>query len=207
MSIQERKSKEQARLKQKILRATLRVFAEQGYGKVSMRRIAALIDYSPTTIYRFFRNKEELLGAIAAGTYGDLAARFEKVKAREGADPLGTLRSLVGEYICFCVERPEMFKMYSNLGVFEVEAGAVYERLGGARYRVYQSWFACLRALIGSGRLVVKDEMRAFLYFWDAAQGYIDHRVGQPGVPRGPLAEDAEAYLELVFRGIERTDE
>jgi AcrR family transcriptional regulator len=44
MSIQERKSRENAQLRQRILTAALRVFAEQGYGKVSMRKIAALID-------------------------------------------------------------------------------------------------------------------------------------------------------------------
>ncbi len=111
MSIQDRKLRENALLRQKILTAALRVFAEQGYGKVSMRKIAALIDYSPTTIYRFFRNKEELLLTIAAETYGDLSATFEKIKAEGGDDPLGMLTSLLKEYIFFCVERPDMFRL------------------------------------------------------------------------------------------------
>jgi len=203
MSIQARKSRENAKLRQKILRATLRVFAEQGYGKVSMRKIAALIDYSPTTIYRFFRNKEELLGAIAAETYGDLAARFEKAKAESGNQPLGRLKSLVREYIIFCVERPEMFRMYSDLVSFEMEDGAMYERLGGTRYKVYQSWFHGIRRAIESGDLEVKDEIRVFLFLWDAVNGYLDHRINQARVPRKPLTVDSAEYLDLVFRGIE----
>jgi len=70
MSTQDRRSRESARLRQDILDAAVRVLAEQGYGKVSMRKIAALIEYSPTTIYRFFRNKEELLSIIAARPTG-----------------------------------------------------------------------------------------------------------------------------------------
>jgi AcrR family transcriptional regulator len=203
MSIKDRKSRESDTLRRKILRATLRVFAEQGYAKVSMRKIAALIDYSPTTIYRFFRNKEDLLCAIAAETYGDLAARFEKAKAEGGGGPLGLLKSLVREYIAFCVERPEMFKMYADIVSFEMEDGALYERLGGTRYKVFQSWFQGIRRAVASGGLGIRDETRVFLYLWDSVHGYLDHRIRQDRVPRKPLAVDAAAFLDLVFRGIE----
>jgi AcrR family transcriptional regulator len=203
MSIQDRKLRESSQLRQKILNAALRVFAEQGYGKISMRKIATLIDYSPTTIYRFFRNKEELLGTIAAETYGDLSARFETIKAKGGQNPLGTLKSLVREYIIFCVERPDMFRLYSDLCSFEMEDGIMYERLGGIRYRVYQSWFKYIRQSIESGYLGLKDDLRIFLYLWDDVHGYIDHKIRHTRIPRKPLADDSAEYLSLVFRGIE----
>lgn len=188
---------------QKILNAALRIFAEQGYKKVSMRRIAALIDYSPTTIYRFFRNKEDLLCRIAAETYKELSARFEKIKAEGVEKPLDTLKSLIGDYIVFCQERPDMFRLYSDLGTFEMEDGIMYERLGGNRYRVYQSWMEFIGRSIESGSLEVKDGARVFLYLWDSVNGYIDHRINHPRVSRKPLAEDSAEYLSLVFRGIE----
>ncbi len=203
MSVKHRKEIENTRLKEKILSATTRIFAEQGYGKVSMRKIAALIDYSPTTIYRFFRNKEELLLTIAAGTYKDLAAKFEKILGEKGGHPLGTLKSLVREYIFFCVERADMFRMFSDLASFETEDGIMYERLEGSRHQVYQSWFRGIKQSLEAGALEVKDEVRIFLFLWDAVNGYIDHRINQPQVARKPLAEDAEEFLSLVFRGIE----
>ena len=205
MSINDRKESENARLREKILSAALRIFSEQGYGRVSMRKIASLIDYSPTTIYRFFRSKEELLQAIAAGTYGNLSARFEKVKAEGREDPLATLKSLVREYICFCLERPDMFKLYADLCSFEMEDGVIYERLGQTRHKVYQSWFQGIRQAIACGRLSTGDEMHVFLYLWDAVDGYIDHRVRYPGFPGKISADDAAGYLDMVFRGIETT--
>jgi AcrR family transcriptional regulator len=203
MSVKDRKSRESAQLKQKIISAALQVFAEQGYAKVSMRKIAALIDYSPTTIYRFFRNKEDLLRAIAAETYRDLAARSEKVRADGGDRPLDLLKSLVREYILFCVERPEMFRMFSDIVSFEMEDGIMYERLGGTRFKVYQSWFQGIRRVIESGDLELKDERQVFLYLWDAVQGYLDNRIRHTQVPRKPLQYDSDEYLNLVFRGIE----
>jgi AcrR family transcriptional regulator len=203
MGIQDRKLKDQANLRQKILDAALLVFAGQGYGKVSMRRIAALIDYSPTTIYRFFRNKEELLQTIIADTYKDLSARFDTIKAKAGEDPLAALKALIREYVVFCVERPEMTRLFLDLASFEMEDGIMYERLGGTRHRVYQSWSEFIRKSIDSGRLEVGDEPRIFLFLWDTANGYLNQRISYPRVPRKPLAQDLDEYLGLVFRGIE----
>ena len=203
MSIQDRKARQNILLKQKILAAALRIFAEQGYRKVSMRRIAALIDYSSTTIYRFFRNKEELLRTIAAETHKDLSKKFEKIKAGGGDSPLGILKSLVKGYISFCVKRPDMFRLFSDLGSFEMENGIMYERMGGTRYRVYQSWFDLIRQSIESGSLELKDDRQVFLYLWDSVNGYISQRIAHPAVPRKPLEDDSAEYLSLVFRGIE----
>jgi AcrR family transcriptional regulator len=203
MSIKGRKKRETALMRDKILAAALRVFAEQGYDRVSMRKIAALIDYSPTTIYRFFKNKEELLQTIAAGTFGGLTAKFDLVKAEGGADPLATLKALVREYMIFCLQHPDMFRMFSAIASFEMEDGVMYERLGATRYKVYQSWFGCIRQSIHAGSLALPDDVRVFLYLWDAVNGYIAHCVRHPRVPRKELAVDAGEYLDLLFAGIE----
>jgi AcrR family transcriptional regulator len=203
MSSKGRKKRETALMRDKILAAALRVFAEQGYERVSMRKIAALIDYSPTTIYRFFKNKEELLQTIAAGTFGGLTAKFALVNAQGGAGPLATLKALVKEYAVFCAQHPDMFKLFSAIASFEMEDGVMYERLGATRYRVYQSWFGAIRRSIQAGSLACHDEVRIFLYLWDAVNGYIAHRVGHPRVPRQELDNDVGEYLDLLFAGIE----
>jgi AcrR family transcriptional regulator len=202
MSIRERKERETSQLREKILNAALRVFAEQGYDKVSMRKISALIDYSPTTIYRFFANKEDLLRTIAGSTFGELAARFEQGRTAAPDDPLATLRILAREYLTYCVEHPDMFRLFLDIATFEVEDGVIYERLGETRYRVFRSWFDCLHRASRSGRLAAGQEMRVFLFLWDAVTGYVEHRIRFPKMPRLPLVPDAEAYLDLLFAGL-----
>jgi len=203
VGIQDRKTREHEQLRQSILDAALRVLAEEGYGRVSMRKIASLIEYSPTTIYRFFRNKEELLRAIAGRTYADLSARFERARAEQGSDPLALLRTCVREYMTYCVAHAEMYRLLSDLACFEVENGVVYERVGETRARVYQSWLECIGQAIARGAFAVRDEMRVFLFVWDAVSGYIDHRIGHPGIPREPIDEDAAEFVNLVFRALE----
>ncbi len=203
MTIKERKTKQNEALRAKVLAAAVRVLREQGYDRLSMRKLASLIDYSPTTIYRFFRNKEDLLANLALQSFADLSAEVEKIKASGDEDPLSLLKSLITSYITFCLERPDMFKLFNGLASFELEEGVMYERLGPIRRPVYQSWREAINRSIESGRIQVKDETRVFLYLWDSIHGYVEHKVGSPRLARRPIENDTADFLDLLFHGIE----
>ncbi len=203
MSIQDRKSQENDALKSKVLVAATRILAEEGYDRLSMRKIAAMIDYSPTTIYRFFRNKEELLANLAAQVFMELSAEFERIKAAGWEDPLFVLKSLIRSYIAFCLDRPDMFKLFGGVASFEWEEGVMYERLGTVRRPVYQSWREAIGRSIAAGMIGTQDETRVFLYLWDSVHGYIEHRVNYPLLPRQHPEKDPGEFLDLLFHGIE----
>ncbi|MGL1180856.1 TetR/AcrR family transcriptional regulator, partial [Vibrio parahaemolyticus] len=59
MGINERKEKQKLELKRLILDASMKLFVEEGFENVSIRKIADLIEYSPTTIYLYFKDKNE----------------------------------------------------------------------------------------------------------------------------------------------------
>jgi AcrR family transcriptional regulator len=60
MGISQRREREQEQLRRKIFDAASELFAQEGYQNVSMRKIAERIEYSPTTIYLYFKDKNEL---------------------------------------------------------------------------------------------------------------------------------------------------
>ena len=64
MGIAERKQKEKEKLRRKILNTAKDILIEKGLSKLTMRAVAERIDYSPTTIYLYFKNKEEILQSI-----------------------------------------------------------------------------------------------------------------------------------------------
>lgn len=207
MSVNDRKRKENEELKAKILNAAVRVLAEQGYDRLSMRKIASLIDYSPTTIYRFFRNKEDLLANLAMQVFMDLSAEVEKIQAAGHKDPLVLLKSLLSAYAAFCFNRPDMFRLFNEIASFEMEEGIMVETLGTVRRPVYQSWREAIKRSVESGRLSEKDESRVFLYVWDSLHGFIEHRVKFPRLGRKPPEKDTEEFIELLFRGIEANNQ
>ncbi len=48
-------------MRQRILKAAMELFAKGGYENVSMRKIAKKIEYSPGTIYLYFKNKNDIM--------------------------------------------------------------------------------------------------------------------------------------------------
>ena len=109
MGIAERKKREKTERRQAILDAALRLFIEQGFEKVSMRNIAEAIEYSPATIYLYFKDKNELLFALHNQAFGQLAQAFESVFTIE--HPLERLAAVGHKYLQFAFEHPELFEL------------------------------------------------------------------------------------------------
>ena len=84
MGRHERRQRDKETLRGRILEAARELFAESGYEAVTMRRVAAKIDYSPTTIYLHFQDKESLVRELCSEDFLSLAQCFG---VRPGAMP------------------------------------------------------------------------------------------------------------------------
>lgn len=60
--------------RERILQEALKLFAQYGYERVSLRRLASAIGLTPPTLYHYFPTKEALLETLAH----QIAERFEK---------------------------------------------------------------------------------------------------------------------------------
>ena len=109
MGITERKEKQKAELKQLILDASVKLFSEQGYEGVSMRKIAESIEYSPTTVYLYFKDKNEILYELHEIGFRKLAECTRDLP--EIKNPLLRLYKLGENYIKFGLENPEYYDL------------------------------------------------------------------------------------------------
>jgi AcrR family transcriptional regulator len=90
-SLRERKK---VRTRQAIRGAAYRLFAEQGYDATPVDRIAAAADVSPSTVFRYFPTKEDIVLSDEYG--GDLMA--ERLRARPADEaPLASVRMVMHE--------------------------------------------------------------------------------------------------------------
>ena len=110
MSVKERREREKEELRQGILDAARELFATEGYENVSMRKIAEKIDYSPTTIYLYFKDKDELLRSVCEETFTKLVKKFEDIVANT-SDPIEQLRQVGRAYIGFGLDHPNHYKV------------------------------------------------------------------------------------------------
>lgn len=109
MGIVERKEREKQELRERILEAAVQVFAEEGYENTSIRSIAKRIEYSPATIYLYFKDKNELLFAIHEVGFELLLQAMQKVLGV--ANPLERLREIARTYIQFSIDYPEHYNL------------------------------------------------------------------------------------------------
>jgi AcrR family transcriptional regulator len=109
MGVKERRARQKKYLRQEILDAASELFVRDGYENMSMRRIADKIEYSPTTIYIYFKDKAELLEQVCKETFGRLVQRLTKIMEQPG-DPVDRLKKGLIAYIEFGLENPHHYR-------------------------------------------------------------------------------------------------
>lgn len=67
-----RREKESLQMRENIIKAAKRVIQDEGFDQLSMRKIAKHLDYAPSILYYYFKNKEELQMAIMQDGYGKI---------------------------------------------------------------------------------------------------------------------------------------
>src|SRR5438128_3863248 len=81
MGIIERRERERGEVRRKILDAAHDLFAREGYDRVTMRRIADAIEYSPTTIYNHFEDKDDLVQSLCEEDFARLLGALQAQEA------------------------------------------------------------------------------------------------------------------------------
>ena len=93
---------------QVILRVAGQVFAEGGYERASMDRIAGLAGVSKPMLYAYFDSKEGLYIAYIERTGGELVQRLVGADRADGAHPpTGRLRAVINEFLAFVEEHSD----------------------------------------------------------------------------------------------------
>ena len=109
MGIAERKEKQKEEIRKMILDASMKLFVEEGFEKVSIRKIADIIEYSPTTIYLYFKDKNEILFYLNQAGFIKLLELNASLMAIE--NPLLRLHKMGENYIKFGLEYPEYYDL------------------------------------------------------------------------------------------------
>ncbi|MGH7699153.1 MAG: TetR/AcrR family transcriptional regulator [Gemmatimonadales bacterium] len=109
MGSRERRDRERAETRERILVAAREMFVRKGYEATTMRAIAERVEYTPTAIYHHFRNKEALLTELAATDFRALAQAFNRIG--QVADPIERLRKIGEAYVEFAVTHPMQYQL------------------------------------------------------------------------------------------------
>ncbi len=110
LAIRHRQEREKQELRQAILAAAGELFLEQGYERFSMRKVAERIGYSPTTIYLYFRDKDDLLFTVIDDGFVRFGQQLA-LAAESHADAWERLIALGRTYVAFGLEHPVYYQL------------------------------------------------------------------------------------------------
>ncbi len=109
MGIAERKEQERQELRKRILEAAREIIEEEGLGQLSIRKIGNRIEYSPSLIYHYYRNKDEIIDSIVEDGYRRIIADVSEA-APVGVDPLEGIILGFRAYVQLVLGMPAYFK-------------------------------------------------------------------------------------------------
>ena len=107
LSREERQQHARATTRRAILDAALSLFVTDGYAQVSIRNIAAKVEYSPGAIYSYFKSKDEIFFALAEEGFRLLGA--SQLQQTPSDNPLDDIRAAAWRFYEFSKVQPQYF--------------------------------------------------------------------------------------------------
>jgi AcrR family transcriptional regulator len=198
-AIRHRQDQEKQELRQAILTAAGELFLEQGYERFSLRKVAERIGYSPTTIYLYFRDKDDLLFTVVDEGF----ERFGQQLAAAAAsteDPWERLIALGRAYIAFGLQNP----VYYQLMFMQRTDFLTQRQVGESQPRIasFRALQQTVQQAIDAGVLRPGDVESYSDVFWALVHGMVSLAISMPASYGTRLQQTMETAWQMECEGL-----
>jgi AcrR family transcriptional regulator len=183
-------------LRETLLSAALQLIAEAGPQGFTLREIARRAGVSHNAPYRHFRDKNELLAAVAAQGFEELTRAMRR--SAKGAAPLEKLRAAGLAYVAFALRRPQHFTVMFDTSF---DQGALPSGI-----RAFETLLSLLEDCQRAGQLPAGDPRRLALAAWSLVHGIAKLALAGsiPG-PQAGVLDFARFAISSSFGGLTKT--
>ncbi|EGB15458.1 transcriptional regulator, TetR family [Pseudodesulfovibrio mercurii] len=195
MDTRKRRERDRERMRRRILDAARQLFVREGFDNVSLRRIASRIEYSPAALYRYFRNKREILSALREEGFAGFVERQDRGRERF-PDPVERLRAGAREYIRFALEEPDNYHLMFSTTCDQVDLDGEWAASSIRSFRLFRDTVA---ECVATGRFGGLDVNALVFALWGQLHGLV-HLIATGQVA---ALNDGEDLDDLVGRIIE----
>ena len=150
------------------LRAARVLFLKHGIEGVSMRAVAGRVGLTPMALYRHFRSKEELLGALVEQGHATFLQYLQRSLAEPS--PAARLARSAYEYLNFALEHRQDYRVMFMMATAAPRAGASPQWRDVATFRFLVDR---IRDCAEAGLLRVDDLEVAALSTWAHVHGLV----------------------------------
>ena len=195
MGISERKERDKDEMRKIIVDAAFDMFLTEGYAGTSLRELAKKIEYSPATIYLYYKDKEALFFDIQARCFRNLVRAYaEVIKVR---NPLERLRKMGHAYLKFNMENPQCFNLMflHNSPMTEMKKENRMDKHGNAIGFLRDTVHECIAQKL----VKPSDEILLRLEIWGLTHGLSTLFVNNSYEPMGLSKAQAEKYIKSCW--------
>lgn len=194
---------ERGNVKEKILASARDLFVREGYEAVSMRKIAAAIDYTAMALYRHFADKDSLLRELCLEDFRTLRQAMDRIAFE--CDPIRRLHMTGLVYVDFALKFPNQYRL---LFLTPLPREVHVEQVMVEHPEV--DCYARLRQMVAEGILAGRyrkglDEEMISQLVWAALHGIVSLHIlmkRASAIEWKPVAETAEAMLNALLEGL-----
>ena len=194
-----RRKQGKAETRRAILDAAVALFQEHGFENFSLRQVAEAIGYSPTTIYLYFDDKDDLLFHTAMEGFVKFGEMLQ-VAYNGAATPLARFGATGRAYVKFGLENPVSYRlMFMQRGEFlERETPPGYESVIDSFGILTRALQDCLDAgAIKPGNLQTYAGMA-----WANVHGIVALAISTPYIDAAAAYEILEQYQTSITEGM-----
>lgn len=192
-----RKQQETDALREKVLDNAEEIFVREGIGQVTMRRVAARIEYAPTVLYRLFTNKADLIDHLIARGYDGVRNYYRTILDRQYTSPAKQLKAILAAYVDYALTHPNHYRMWFDTGSIRLENQKLRMTHGRLQFIVYQVWLDNIEACRSAGLFTGRDTLEIFQILWSRVHGLISLRLQHPDMSWMPVEQQLESLYDL----------
>lgn len=202
MGTVQRRERERTELRERILEAARDIVRREGFGALTIRKIADAIEYAPGTLYLYFENRDAIARELSFEGFRKLLEVF--APATKVTDPLSRLEAIGRAYVRFGMKNPEMYRL-----IFMEDpqlTTAVFKAAGDdPGQRAYRALIDPLDELRVAGRLRPDADVQALAdTLWSVVHGIVSLKLTCPGFPLTPVEPLVKTALRTVLDGLVR---
>jgi AcrR family transcriptional regulator len=208
MGVKERREREKSETRDKILDAARELFVTEGYEGVSMRKVAEMIEYSPTAIYVHFADKEQLFRELCHQDYARLAQVFQS--SAMSADPVERLKKIGATCCEFGTRYPNHYKFMFMTPHPPQEFDDEDREMHGNPERdayAFLKWAVQQAIDAGCFREELQDAELISQTLWASVHGVISLEIAMgcdAWVDWRPMKDRAQMMIDITLRGLVR---
>src|SRR5579864_7695378 len=199
-AIRHRQDQEKQELRQTILTAAGELFLEQGYDHFSLRKVAERIGYSPTTIYLYFRDKDDLLFTVVDEGFARFGQHLAAAASTE--DPWERIIALGRAYVAFGLQNPVYYQlMFMQRTDFLTHQQADKSQPRLATFLVLQQ---AVQQAIDAGVLRPGDAESYSDVLWALVHGMVSLAISLPKFYATRIQQTMETAWQMECEGLRR---